>query len=104
MTATPTQLQQIDPQTLGITWSDGHESRYGVRDLRLACRCALCVDEMTGQPRLDPRHIAETVHPVQIRPVGHYALRIHWSDGHQSGIYRFDHLRLLCRCPQCQPA
>jgi DUF971 family protein len=34
-------------------------------------------------------------------PVGHYAVRIHWSDGHNSGIYSFDHFREICPCPEC---
>jgi len=35
------------------------------------------------------------VHPLQIRPVGRYAIQIDWSDGHQSGIYPFRRLRGL---------
>ena len=30
---------------------------------------------------------------VSIEPVGNYALRIVWSDGHNTGIYSYDHLR-----------
>ena len=30
---------------------------------------------------------------VNIEPVGNYALRIVWSDGHDTGIYSYDHLR-----------
>ena len=28
--------------------------------------------------------------PVAITPVGHYAYKITWSDGHDSGIYTFE--------------
>ncbi len=37
----------------------------------------------------------------QVEPVGNYAVRIVWSDGHSSGIYSFEHLRSVCPCPQC---
>ncbi|MEE9472964.1 MAG: gamma-butyrobetaine hydroxylase-like domain-containing protein, partial [Acidimicrobiia bacterium] len=30
-----------------------------------------------------------------------YAVSIHWSDGHASGIYRFEFLRQICPCEQC---
>jgi DUF971 family protein len=37
-----------------------------------------------------------------VEPVGHYAVRIHWNDGHSTGIYSFDHLRKICPCPECR--
>ncbi len=36
-----------------------------------------------------------------IEPAGSYALAIQWSDGHRSGIYSYEHLRLICPCPEC---
>lgn len=92
---TPTQIRQAGPAELAITWRDGHESRYPVRALRLACGCATCVDEWSGEERLDPASVPEDVRPVKIEPVGRYALQIHWSDGHQTGIYPFRRLREL---------
>lgn len=53
-------------------------------ELRRACRCALCVDEMTGRMILDPASVEETVAPVSIRAVGNYAVEVIWSDGHPS--------------------
>ncbi len=37
-----------------------------------------------------------------VEPVGSYALQIKWNDGHQSGIYSFDHLRSVCPCEECR--
>ena len=86
-------LQQVDPRTLGLIWSDGHESQVPVRDLRIQCPCAHCVDEMTGERILDEELVLPDIHPVQITPVGRYALRVNWSDGHDTGIYTFAFLR-----------
>jgi DUF971 family protein len=36
--------------------------------------------------------------------VGNYAVRIHWSDGHNSGIYSWEHLRKICPCAECRAA
>jgi ATP-binding protein involved in chromosome partitioning len=92
---TPTKIAQAGPRTLAITWADGIESAYDVRELRLACGCAQCVDEWSGAGRLDPAAVPEDVHPLRIEPVGRYAIQIAWSDGHASGIYPFRRLREL---------
>ena len=92
---TPTQIRQMGPDALAIRWRDGHESVYPVRELRLACACAECVDEWTGDTRLDPSSIPEDVRPTSIKSVGRYAIQIDWSDGHNTGIYSFEQLRKL---------
>lgn len=92
---TPASVRQEGPRSLAITWGDGHHSVYDVRALRLACACARCVDEWSGEERLDAASIPADVRPVSIRPVGRYALQIDWSDGHTTGIYPFTRLREL---------
>jgi DUF971 family protein len=39
-----------------------------------------------------------------VEPVGNYAIRINWSDGHSSGIYSHEHFRKICPCAECQAA
>lgn len=34
-------------------------------------------------------------------PIGNYAMRFTWADGHQEGIYTWEHLRSLCECDEC---
>ena len=92
---TPTEIRQQGPRALRIAWGDGVKSVYDVRALRLACGCASCIDEWTGEERLDPDSVPEDVHPLRIEPVGRYAIQIEWSDGHSSGIYPFRRLREL---------
>lgn len=91
-----------DGTRLRIEWKDGHVSTYGPRELRLACPCAGCVDEMTGERILTPRMVDEGVHPLEIQYVGRYALKFSWSDGHDTGIYPFEYLRRLCGCEECR--
>jgi ATP-binding protein involved in chromosome partitioning len=92
---TPTAIRQRGPRELAITWGDGRESVFAVRELRLACGCASCVDEWSGEGRLDPASVPADVHPRRIAPVGRYGIQIHWSDGHETGIYPFRRLREL---------
>jgi ATP-binding protein involved in chromosome partitioning len=82
-------------------WTDGHETTYAARDLRLACRCAGCIEETSGRPLLDPKTVPETVRAKGIELVGQYAVSFEWSDGHQTGIYNFRDLRGNCPCPTC---
>ena len=76
-----------------VKWQDGQESRYPFYDLRCLCPCALCVDEWTGERRLEKGRVPSDVKANEIRPVGRYALQVSWSDGHASGIYTYDRLR-----------
>jgi len=92
---TPSKIAQAGDRQLSIVWADGARTLYDVRELRLACGCANCVDEWTGEKRLDPASVPEDVHPIQIEQVGRYAMQIRWSDGHEAGIYPFVRLRAL---------
>lgn len=97
----PKTVSRANLHDVKIVWNDGHESLYIARDLRLRCPCAVCVEEMSGRPLLDPDTVAPDVHPLGISLVGKYAIHIQWSDGHSTGIYTFDSLRRLCPCPSC---
>ena len=94
---TPAKIEQRGPHHLAITWHDGAESVYEVRALRLACGCAECVDEWSGEARLESTAVPADVHPLRIQSVGRYAIQIAWSDGHETGIYPFRRLRELAR-------
>ena len=92
---TPIGLLRRDPRTLSILWEDGHRDDFDVRDLRLSCRCALCIEEMSGRKLLDPKTVRADVSPRQIVSVGNYAIGFDWNDGHNSGIHSFNDLRAL---------
>jgi ATP-binding protein involved in chromosome partitioning len=95
LATTPTEIKQASDRQLSISWADGGQSLFDVRELRLACGCASCVDEWTGEERIDPQSVPDDVHPTRIEPVGRYAIQIYWSDGHETGIYPFERLRSL---------
>ena len=90
-----------DGSALRILWEDEHESVYLPFDLRMACPCAGCVDEVSGLRTLTEATVPPDVYPTAIEYVGRYALQFLWSDGHQTGLYSYDHLRGLCRCEEC---
>jgi len=85
-----------------ITWADDHVGTYPARAVRLACPCAMCIEEMTGRPLLDPTTVPDDVTAARIELVGSYAIRIVWSDGHDTGIYTYQLLRAMCPCDSCR--
>ena len=96
-------FRQRDARTLSVLWEDGQQNDFDVRDLRLACPCALCVEEMSGRPLLDPATVPLDISPLRLSLVGAYGLKVHWSDGHNTGIFTHDRLLALCPCPACSP-
>ena len=66
--------------------------------------CAGCREEREKPP--DPFRILKPeelvpLAPVSMTPVGYYAYKITWSDGHDTGLYTLENLRELCQCPEC---
>lgn len=86
---------QAQEGNIRIEWSDSHVSQFSGRQLRLACRCAACVDEWTHENLIHADQIPPIVKPEKIDVVGNYALHFTWSDGHATGIYSYDYLRTL---------
>ncbi|HKS74676.1 MAG TPA: DUF971 domain-containing protein [Terriglobales bacterium] len=95
-----------------IEWKDGHRSEYSFTFLRDACPCALCEEERGKQGRRpgDPATLAPgtlpmykpKAKPTEAAPVGKYAIRFHWNDGHELGIYSWQFLREVCPCEECK--
>ena len=105
LAAVPLDLKALRGEgVLEITWGPAHVGRYGFVDLRGECGCAGCVDEHTGIRTLDLATIPRDITITDMQLVGNYAARIHWSDGHSTGLYTWQRLRELCPCVQCRPS
>lgn len=101
----PVALKKEGEDRLVIEWNDGHRSEYAWRYLRDNCPCAGCREERLLPP--DPFRVLKPselvpLKPVSISPVGFYAYKIVWSDGHDAGLFTLEHLRELCQCPACR--
>jgi DUF971 family protein len=104
MTVSPQPIEiKKEAEGLRMTWTDGHTGLYPNRYLRINCQCAACVEEWSRTLLVKVDQIPPTIAPVEIRPVGRYAIHIEWNDGHATGIYAFGLLRKLCPCEQCHP-
>ena len=98
---TPRSIEKIEDAELKITWEDGHETVLGFATLRRQCPCAMCKDEWTGEPLVDPVKVPDDLGAARAEVVGNYALTFAFADGHGTGIYTFEMLRKLCRCAEC---
>ncbi|MGH9789035.1 MAG: gamma-butyrobetaine hydroxylase-like domain-containing protein [Candidatus Acidiferrales bacterium] len=91
-----------------IEWRDGHRSLYTFPYLRQSCPCATCRDRRAhgasptqSKVKSDLPLYEAPARAVQAEPVGNYAVRFTFSDGHATGIYSFEYFREICPCEEC---
>jgi len=90
----PTHIELEDSgKQIVLHWQDGRVSRMSAFELRAACPCASCVDEMTGRRTLAREDVDPEVAATAYGRVGRYAVQFQWSDGHSTGIYSYERLR-----------
>jgi len=90
---------------LNIQWADGHASQLELAYLRRKCPCVSCKGDTQRTPDGGielPSFDSKPVEIVASAPVGNYALNFRFNDGHDTGIYSYEHLRKICPCPECQ--
>ncbi len=84
-----------------VVWTDGLQSNYPLSHLREACPCVECRGGhanmgMENAPddllKLTPRRSYAVTALVA---VGNYAMQPTWDDGHSTGIYTWEYLRLI---------
>ena len=78
---------------LALVWNDGRRVEYPYDYLRGFCPCAVCQGHDATAIRLHPPRTP--VDLTSIEPVGNYGLSLVFSDGHGTGIYRFELLRQI---------
>lgn len=98
-----------------ITWADNHTSHYDFAYLREECPCATCNEKRDQEHQ--HKHSGATAAPISspvlpmFKPkvraqsatqVGNYAVQISFNDGHNTGIFSYEHLRHICPCDQCR--
>lgn len=98
---TPAEIQLIGSE-LAIRWSDGVETYFTPRALRAASPSAENQGEKDLFGRTHGGAAAPVAPEVQVlgwEPIGNYALRFEFSDGHRTGLYSFEYLRKLGTAP-----
>lgn len=88
----PLELKLSDARRLLIiTWENGDVSRLAAPVLRRHSRSATAIRaQLEGEETLQ-----DGLCVTGIEPIGGYAVRLHFSDGHDRGIYPWAHLRAI---------
>lgn len=92
----PTKLVLRDQgRSLYLEYEDGVSAQLSAEYLRVESPSAEVKGHagVGGKLPVGKRH----VEIKKVRPVGHYAVAIDFSDGHDSGIYTWEYLRHLIR-------
>lgn len=90
----PTEIRlRKDRRSLGVTYGDGVAHEVSAEMLRVLSPSA----EVQGHSPEQRKTIGgkQTVEIVSVEPVGNYAVRLVFSDGHSTGIFTWGYLRKL---------
>ena len=92
--AWPTDIVAMDKgRVLEVAFDDGRTVRLTAEKLRVESPSAEVRGHFPGEKKTVTGK--ENVAIVGIEPVGNYAIRILFDDGHDTGLYSWDYLREL---------
>ena len=81
-------------KVLELSYEDGNSYRLPFELLRVLSPSAEVQGHGPGQETLQTGKREVLI--ANLEPVGHYAVKPSFSDGHDSGLYSWDYLRFLC--------
>lgn len=99
----PVHLDLKKEKGLTVQWSDGRASFYPIAHLRKwspsadarALRDEMASNPLTVLPSSVADHAGEPITATDIEMIGNYAVRITFSDGHDTGIYSWEYLKQI---------
>ncbi len=96
----PESIVRTTEGTLRIVWPGEKEGvDLPLQYVRRECPCAHCKGEnilgKVYKPVLLPTFVEGMNELVSVEPVGSYAIQLGWADGHSTGIYTWEYLRVL---------
>jgi len=91
---TPTEIRlKKDSKLLLVSFDDGSEFQYSCEYLRVHSPSASVKGHGPGQEKLQVGK--EQVAITAVDPIGHYAVRLVFDDGHDSGLFTWEYLHDL---------
>ncbi|MFL2983336.1 MAG: DUF971 domain-containing protein [Candidatus Neomarinimicrobiota bacterium] len=88
-------------EMLLLQWNDESNNIIPLKPLRDNCPCANCSGETDVFGNIykgPPQSMNDDSYIVSgIQPIGYYAIRLFWKDGHSDGIFSFKFLKTLSK-------
>ena len=92
----PTEIRLAkDKKSLTVAFSDGESHDYTAEYLRIVSPSAEVQGHSPSQRQTIPGK--RNIEIMKIEPVGNYAIRLTFTDLHDSGIYSWDYLSQIAR-------
>ncbi len=80
---------------LDVSFDDGSSASFPAEFLRVESPSAEVQGHSPGERQTVPGKRGVGIRTIE--PVGHYAVRLMFDDGHDTGIYSWDYLHILAR-------
>ncbi len=92
----PTEIRlSPDKRTLAVSFDDGSQYSFSAEFLRVTSPSAEVQGHAPSQRQTVPGQIDVAIRSID--PVGNYAVRLNFSDGHHTGLYSWKYLAELGR-------
>ncbi len=100
MEAKLTKIKREEGDLIRFEWDDGLTAVVTIEAFRDNCPCAQCQSATKYASKLqkfvEQSLVAEKYNLQKIEPIGNYAIKPVWGDGHEAGIYRWEDVRKIC--------
>mgnify|MGYP006302416635 CR=1 FL=1 len=98
MEAKPKKIKKVGDNYLKTVWEDGFESVISLENFRKECPCAQCQadkkeDKKTFAIPMGMMYKEGMNELTELKPMGNYAVKAVWGDGHDTGIYDWAYFR-----------
>jgi DUF971 family protein len=87
----PVEITLADTDLI-LQWNSAQTTTLSAALLRQSCRCAEC---QSAKLQNQPINVSPNLRILAIKPIGHYAAQLVFSDGHERGIFPWPYLREL---------
>jgi len=85
-----------------VDFDDGAKFHFPAELLRVESPSAEVMGHGPGQKTIVAGRAAVGI--MAVEPVGNYAMRIVFDDGHDTGLFTYSKLRAMCACGEHAPA